>query len=185
MKRSIIVLIAGMFLFAGCAGITPVQEMEAPDWVIKGSGAFEKDRGKIFYGVGSASGIKNYSLLRSAADNRARNEIAKIFETYNSSLMKDYMASTSAGESGVSSEEQHVEQVIKTVTSRTLMGVEIVNHWQNPDTGEFFSLSRLDLLTFKENMEKAKELDNKVRDYIRQNADRLHDELEKEEEKRQ
>jgi hypothetical protein len=184
MKRSIIVLIAGMFLFAGCGGITPIQKVKAPDWVIKGSGAFEKERGKAFYGIGSASGIKSFSLLRSAADNRARNEIAKIFETYSSSLMKDYMASTTAGEKDVSSEEQHVEQVIKTVTKSTLTGVEIINHWQNPDTGELYSLARLDLVTFKENLEKAKELDSKVRDYIRDNASRLHEELEKEEEKR-
>jgi hypothetical protein len=144
--------------------------------------------GKVFYCVSSAYGIKNFSLLRSsllrsAADNRARNEVAKIFQFYTASLMKDYMASTMAGDPNVSSEEQHVEQAVKTVTSMTLSGVEIVDHWQHPETGELFALARLDLEAFKDNMNKAKELNKQVRDYIRQNADRLHRDLEEEEEK--
>ncbi len=72
---------------------------------------------------------------------------------------------------------------MKTVTAMTLSGVEIIDHWQNDATGELFSLARLDLETFKNSLEKAKELDYRVRDYIRENAERLHKLLEKEEEK--
>lgn len=181
MKKYIIVLTAALFMIAGCGGFTPIQKLKAPDWVKKGSGAFKKEKGKAFYGVGSAEKIQDFSLLRSTADNRARNEIAKIFEVYNSSLMKDYSASTGAGKKDVTAEEQHVEQVIRTVTKTTLTGIEVIDHWQNPDTGELFSLARLDLEYYKDNMEKAKELDSRVRDYIRENADRLHEELEREE----
>lgn len=186
MKRSfslVLVFIMVLFLLYGCGGGKDVKEaVQPPEWVVKGSGAFGGERGKAFYGVASAYGIKNFSLLRQAADNRARNEVAKIFQFYTASLMKDYMASTMAGDPNVTSEEQHVEQAIKTVTSMTLSGVEVVDHWQHPGTGEFFSLARLDLEAFKNNMEKARELNNQVRDYIRENADRLHDDLEKEEE---
>ncbi|MEE9523342.1 MAG: LPP20 family lipoprotein [Thermodesulfovibrionales bacterium] len=188
MKRTvstIFVVLTGLFLLYGCGGSKEVKPagMQPPEWVIKGSGAFGGERGKVFYGVSSAYGIKNFSLLRSAADNRARNEVAKIFQFYSASLMKDYMASTMAGDPNVSSEEQHVEQAVKTVTSMTLSGVEIVDHWQHPETGELFALARLDLEAFKNNMDKAKELNRQVRDYIRQNADRLHGDLEEEEEK--
>lgn len=181
-------MLAGIFV-AGCGGSqvvknTPIQDLKAPEWVVKGSGAFGGDKNKVFYGVASASNIQNMSLLRSAADNRARNEVAKTLEFYTASLMKDYAASTSAGQANVSSEEQHVEQAIKTVTAMTLSGVEIVDHWQNPATMELFSLARLDLQALKDNMDKAKELNAKVKEYIRKNADNLHDQLEKEEEKR-
>ena len=186
--RVVISLALGLALVSGCASTkpmtsaTPIQEYKSPDWVRKGSGAFGADKGKVFYGVGSASGIQNPSLLRSTADNRARNELAKIFQIYTASLMKDYAASTTAGVPGVSSEEQLVEQAIKTVSGMTLSGVEIVDHWQHPATGEYFSLARLDLAAFKDNLEKARELDAKTKEYIRQNSDRLHEQLEKKEE---
>ncbi|MBI5058026.1 MAG: LPP20 family lipoprotein [Nitrospirae bacterium] len=194
MKRLIapgFILLAGLILIAGCAGkekvtsTTPLQDLKAPEWVMKGSGAFGGDMGKVFYGVASASQMQNTSLLRAAADNRARNEVAKVFQFYTASLMKDYAASTTAGDPNAISEEQHVEQAIKTVTAMTLSGVEIVDHWQNPATGEFFALARLDLNAFKDSLDKSKELDSKVKDYIRQNAEKMHEQLEKEEAKMQ
>ena len=192
MKREWKMLSAMMFgvvLAAGCASTkpmssaTPIQEFQSPEWVRKGSGASGSDKGKVFYGVGAASGIRNPSLLRTTADNRARNDLAKIFQVYTASLMKDYMGATTANKPGASSEEQLVEQAMKTVSGMTLSGVEIVDHWQNPATAEFFSLARLDLSAFKDSLEKAKELDEKTKEYIRRNSDRLHEKLEKEEKK--
>lgn len=178
------IVAVGLFL-SGCSGMENVtkEQDSSPAWVMQGSGAFGGEKGKVFYGVGSASNIGNLSLLRTAAKNRATNEVAKVFQTYTSSLMKDYAASTTGGVAKVSSEEQHVEQAIKTVTSMTLSGVQIVDQWQDPKTGEYFALARLDLDAFKDSMEKAQELNSKVKEYIKQNADRLHQELEKEEAK--
>ena len=185
------VVVAVMLMASGCVGSgqvanptilsTPLQKLDAPDWVKKGSGAFEKNKGKVFYGVASATNIGNSSLLRTAADNRARNEIAKGIQVYSASLMKDYMASTSAGQE--SSDEQHVQQAIKTVTMQTLSGVEIIDHWQNPDTGELYSLAKLDLYIVKDAAEKSKELNDQIKEYVRKNADALHDQLEREESK--
>ncbi|MEK6691748.1 MAG: hypothetical protein AABY78_10760 [Nitrospirota bacterium] len=188
MVRLFIVFLTGLVLSTGCASkqmtaTTPIQEWNAPEWVVKGSGASGSERGKVFYGVASATGIKNYSLLRVTSEDRARNEVAKIIQFYTASLMKDYMASTMAGNINSTAEEQLAEKALKTVTAMTLSGVEIVDHWQHPVTGEFYALARLDLEAFKENLEKMRELDLRVRDYIRKNAERLHEQLEKEEEK--
>ncbi|MBI5665968.1 MAG: LPP20 family lipoprotein [Nitrospirae bacterium] len=193
MKKAVrlcFILLTGLVLITGCASskkvteTTPIQDLKAPEWVMKGSGAFGGEKGKVFYGVASASRMQNLSLMRTAADNRARNEVAKVFQFYTASLMKDYAASTVAGDPNATSEEQHVEQAIKTVTSMTLSGVEVVDHWQNPATQELFALARLDLDSFKDNFDKMQTLDKKVKDYIRENADRMHEELEKEEAKR-
>ena len=178
-------LIAGLAFLSACASgpestRVTLGEYDPPEWVMKGSGAFEDSNGKAFYGIASASGIKNYSLQRTAADDRARNDLAKVLEFYTKSLTKDYMAHTTAGDFSASSEEQNVEVAIKTVTSATLTGVLIIDHWEHPGRNELFSLARLDLESFKANIEKHKELSREVREAIKERADKLHEELEQE-----
>ncbi|UCH20586.1 MAG: LPP20 family lipoprotein [Deltaproteobacteria bacterium] len=175
-----VLLSMAMVLVTACA--TPEKTADTaekgPEWVLKGSGAFDVEGSKVFYGVGAASGIKNKALLRKTADNRARAEIAQTLETYVAYLAKDYMASTTAGDMSKSSEEQHVEQALKTFTKATLHGAQIVDRWQDPADGTYYALCELDMLTFKEALDDYKELDAKVRDYVRENAEKMHDELE-------
>ena len=178
MKGLCVLVAMGTLFLMGCAAKQPVAPA-VPTWVDKGSGAFDVDKGKVFYGVGIASGIKNRALLRSAADNRARAEIAKILETYVAVLAKDYMASTTAGDMSASSEEQHVEQALKTFTKATLHGARIIDHWRDPADGSLFSLCELDLFAFKNALDEYKELDAEVRDHVRRNAEKMHGELEK------
>ena len=182
--KGLCVLVAtGIVFFVGCAS----QEAIAPGgpaWVNKGSGAFDVEKGKVFYGVGVASGIRNRALQISTADNRAWAEIAKILETYVAVLAKDHMASTTAGDMKASSEEQHVEQALKTFSKATLHGARIIDHWRDPADGSLFSLCELDLFAFKDTLNEYKELDAKVRDYVRENAEKLHGQLEEMEQKK-
>jgi hypothetical protein len=171
----IAVIATALMLINGCAGTKPDQ---GPEWVWKGSGAFDDESGKVFYGVGSAQGIKNRALLRTTADNRSRAEVAKVLESYVAVLAKDYMASTTAGDMSATSEEQHVEQALKTFSQTTLHGATIVDHWRDPEDGTLFALCKMDLLAFKDALDDYEELDEKVRDYVRSNADKLHTELE-------
>lgn len=176
-------LLAIAFL-VGCAGEKQevvVEQPQRPAWVDKGSGAFEGEMGAAFYGVGSAWGIKNPSLLRSTSDNRARAELARVFKTYTAALMKDYSASTMAGDPDVTSEEQHVEQTIKTFTKAELAGVQIVDHFKDPETGELFALARMDLTAFEDFLKKSQDLSESVRQRVVQNAEKAFEELAKEE----
>ncbi|MCP9446433.1 MAG: LPP20 family lipoprotein [Nitrospira sp.] len=155
-----------------------------PKWVERGSGAFnEKDR-KAFYGVGSVVGVKNEPLAWDTAENRARAEIAKTVQTYTAYLMRDYAASTTAGDFTRNTEEQNVERAVKTVATVTLSGVRPVDRYKDEKTNTYYVLAKLSLEDMKNNLERAKELNAEVRDFVRKNADRLFDRLEKEEEKR-
>lgn len=174
--------------FVACGGGTPqmsnqVLHAGAPDWVNRGSGAFGGEKGRVFYGVGIASGIKNAAMRRSSSDSRARAEIAKTLDTYVSVLNKDYMASTTAGDMSASSEEQHVSQALKTYSQMQLSGVLIVDHFVAAD-GTEYALAQLDMAAFKDSMDKMKELNAKVRDQVRANAEKAFDELAAEEAKR-
>jgi hypothetical protein len=171
------VAIALMIGLVACGG--------PPKWVKQGSGAFNEKDSKAFHGVGSVSGMRNEPLAWDTAENRARAEIAKTFEAYTGYLMRDYAASTTAGDFTRNTEEQNVERAIKTVTTTTLSGVRPMERYKDEKTGTYYVLTKLNLDDMKDNLEKAKELNAQVRDYVRKNADKLFERLEKEEEKRE
>jgi len=170
------VAIALMIGLAACGG--------PPKWVKQGSGAFNEKDSKAFYGVGSVAGVRNEPLAWDTAENRGRAEIAKTFETYTGYLMRDYAASTTAGDFTKNTEEQNIERAIKTVTTTTLSGVRPVERYKDEKTNTYYVLVKLNLEEMKDNLEKSKELNAQVRDYVRKNADKLFDRLEKEEDKR-
>lgn len=120
----------------GAAGAPP----GAPDWVRQGSGV----RDGVVYGLGSASGIMNTSLARTTASNRARAEVSRILEVYSASLMKDYQASTTAGDFSASSEEQRVEQAIKTFSAQLLDGAEVEGYWLDAANNTWYAHVALD-----------------------------------------
>ena len=174
-------------ILISCAG-PELMPKKMPAWVIKGSAALKDGGNQVFYGVGAVSGVRNKPLARTASSNRARAELAKIFETYTASLMKDYMASTTGGAmvgaDSATSEEQHIEQAIKTFSATTLSGVEIIDYWSDPEDGTLYSLAKLDVAKFKDSLDQIKELNSQVRDFVRKNAEKAFDNLEAEEEKR-
>ncbi len=155
----------------------------APKWVSQGSGALNTKDDKAFYGVGSIIGIKNEPLAWDAAENRARAEIARNFQTYTAYLMRDYVASTTANDFTKSTEEQNVERAIKTFSAVTLNGVHPVERYKDEDSGTYYVLAKLNLKDVKNKLEESKELNAEVRDFVKKNADRLFDKLEKEETK--
>ncbi|MCG3778644.1 MAG: hypothetical protein JW388_1368 [Nitrospira sp.] len=170
------VAIALMIGLVACGG--------PPQWVKQGSGAFNEKDSKAFYGVGSVVGVRNEPLAWDAAENRARAEIAKTFETYTGYLMRDFAASTTAADFTKNTEEQSVERAIKTITTATLSGVRSIDRYKDEKTNTYYALTRLSLQEMKNNLEQAKELNSQVRDYVKKNADKLFDRLEKEEDRR-
>ncbi|MEE8540882.1 MAG: hypothetical protein V3S66_04390 [Desulfobacterales bacterium] len=184
LQVSVIIMILSPLLVAGChkkPRLSADTAIKGPAWVVKDSGAFEDQGGKAFYGVGLASGIQNKALLRQTADNRARAEIAKIMETYVAILSKDYMSSTMSSDMKKASEEQHVEVALKTFTKTTVRGAQIIDRWVDPADKAMYSLCKLDLSAFKTALENDQNIDSKVRDFVRKNAESLHSEMQKKE----
>lgn len=178
-------LVAALALGA-CTGKgkpSPIAQ-NAPEWVNRGSGAMkDKDGKQAFYGVGIAQGIRNRALAVSAADDRGRAELAKIMNSYVTTLTKDYMASITAGDMTKSSEEQMVSNTMKNFAKFTLHGSIPVDHWKDPADGTLFALVKLDMAAVQNSLSESKELDSKVRDYVKANAEKAFDELAAEEAK--
>ncbi|MCC6748975.1 MAG: LPP20 family lipoprotein [Deltaproteobacteria bacterium] len=155
-----------------------------PRWVRRGSGAYDGDNGKAFYGVGIVRGIQNPSLSRQTASNRARGEVATLFDAYIAKMMKDYQRSTATGDLRNSAEEQDVVSAQKTITEVTLRGVEVRDTWTDPQTGDLYALAVLDLNGVMKGIQDANQLNGQVRDYVRNNARRAFGELDDELRKR-
>ena len=162
-------------------GVTPAG---TPVWVNKGSGAYDGPNGKAFYGVGILTGVQNEGLARQAVDNRARGEIAKLFDLYIAAIMKDYQRSTTAGDFKASAEEQDIVSAQKTITEVTLRGVEIRDHWLNPQTGSLYALAILDMEGIGKSLDTAQQLNVRIRDYVRANARRAFEDMDRELQKR-
>ncbi len=156
----------------------------APNWVKKGSMAFNNDDTQEIYGVGSIVGVKNEPLAWEAAENRSRANLAKTFRTYTAYLMEDYAASTTAGNFTESTEEQNVERAIKTFTAVTLNGVRLVDRYKDEDNTTYYVLTKLSYKEMKDVIQQAQELDEDVREFVKKNAERVFKKLEKEEAKR-
>lgn len=173
-----VLFIAAAVLLAVAGGCSGKHKLVAgaPDWVNHGSGAFAKKDSRVFHGVGSVTGISSPSLAVETADQRARADIARQFDTYVNSLLRDYQAATSASTQGIGVEEQQVEASLKTLSQVSVRGARVLNHWKDPKTGTIYSLVRLDLEGVRATAEGMQEMDPGLRNHIRTNAERVFDE---------
>lgn len=183
--RNIALVLVSALALGACGGAkkSPIAN-NAPEWVNKGSGAMkDKDGKQVFYGVGILQGVRNRALSVTGADDRGRAELAKIMNSYVTTLTKDYMATITAGDMTKSSEEQMVSSTMKNFAKFTLHGSVPVDHWKDPADGTMFSLVKLDMAAVNASLAESKELDSKVRDYVKANAEKAFDELAAEEAK--
>lgn len=200
-------LAAMVGLLVGCAGTQPQEEVAkmdpcnlsvlvskgmAPKWVNQKGAAFSGDR-RVFYGVGNVSGVVNSALKRRSAEAAARGDIAKEMSSFLQSMNKQYLAGTTAGSQDRKSEEQHIEDVQKQLSEATLNGASFVEYWEHPcvDRNESYALVRMDLARFQEmvaglqaNDAKFKELDAKLKETIKNNAEKTHQQMAEEFDKR-
>jgi hypothetical protein len=181
--RQIVLRIGGVALLAcmlvACGG--------PPNWVKEGSGVMNADNSKSIHGVGSVIGVKNEPLAWETAENRARADLAKTFRTYTAYLMRDYAASTGAGDFTKSTEEQNVERAVKTFSAVTLNGVRPVDRYKDDndeDKPTYYVLVKLSFEEMKDVLQQAQELDAEVREFVRKNAEKAFEKLEQEEAKR-
>ena len=183
-----IVLLVIVGMVSGCASApdrtrVTVSDYQPPEWVNKGSGAFKDGSGeKVFYGVGSADGIRSISLRRSAADDRALASLAAQIEANIKRLSKDFQEitgrSTEAGKD--STERENVAQAFKVLVNQTLSGSKIIDHWEHPAKNVLYSLARIELKIMEKKIDSHHELSDESKDLIKKRAEKLHEEMRKE-----
>jgi hypothetical protein len=160
-------LLAG--LGSGCA--SPPAESAAldpeldgaPAWVVRGCPGSENR----ICGVGSASGMQNSALRRTAAIGRARTEIARNLQVRVVALLKDYASTTAGGADfrRTPDDEQHIVDVSKQITNMTLAGTEIMDTWTSRSS-TYYALVTLDVEKFNHTVGRMNQLSESVRSAV-------------------
>jgi hypothetical protein len=121
------------------------------------------------------------NMAQSASSGRARTALARTLETKVNAMVKDYQATTSGGaEFGkAANDEQHVVDVSKQITQRTLTGTEVNETWVSA-TGTLHSLVCLNVERFKNTVSEMEQLSEHIRRAVVERADRAFDDLDRE-----
>ncbi len=125
--------IALLLLLGACSSQTPKQ----PGWIAGNS---------IYYPEKTYLIGRGQSEYRSLAQDRARADLAKIFEVRLAETSEDevhYQSDTQKGEQQ-SRLQSSSNRLISTRTKQILQGVRIAEIWQDPQSGEFHALAVLD-----------------------------------------
>lgn len=137
------------------------QTRPAPEWVYKGSAAFPNEPKTVFYGVGVVNSMPNIALMRETADARARANIASEMKTAVAKLVRDYMdMHVDYFNQDAAGSDEFITYVAKLTTDAILINCRIIDHWQDPKTGAYYSLAKMDASEdfyqqYKEAMKKA------------------------------
>jgi hypothetical protein len=171
---------AACFLLGACGG--PEQPKDAlqaemvglPKWAL-GNCQEALENKHALCASGSVQGMSNLGLARSAAEGRARTELARSLQVRVKSMLKDYQAATQGGPESQTASEQHIEDVSKQITDLTLSGSRIQDTFVS-ETGTFWALVVLDAEAFKVALD-SKDLDAQTRQAIIERADKSFSEL--------
>lgn len=158
--------------------VTPPKSIAA--WVPKGSGAFTIDTQRVFHGIGGSVSSSNPILLRASADNRSREELTVVLSQFITFVTHTYWNQAGGRESSDVGNLRLLNDTFTAVAKESLTASRIAGHWQNPESGEFFSLCRLPLSDLVTAVGSDTRLDQRSRDFFLQNAEKLYDQFSRE-----
>lgn len=168
-------------LLAACGGKTTVESdlgiKGAPDWVNEGTNILNDKGGRLFHGVGMAPPVGDMSLQKSAADDRARAEVARVLSSYMTVASKDYISSATAG--GETVAESSLTRDIENLTKLNLTGVKIIGNWRDKKSNNIWSIAELDMKYMKDTFKGAQEMNQGFANYLDKNADNIFDKVAK------
>jgi len=158
-----------------CGKPSPKTALEAemeglPSWALGKCEQSLKNKGALC-ASGSVQGMSSVSLARSAAEGRARTELARVLQVQVKSMLKDYQSAAQGGPENETTSEQYIEDTSKQITDVTLSGSRIEETFVS-ETGTFWALVVLDVEAFKDSLQQANALNDQVRAAIIERAER-------------
>jgi hypothetical protein len=135
-----LMMVVCLLSLCACAGQREAPP-GTPEWVREGQGPAIADGRRYLYGIGVVGKMKSRVLMRAAADNKAKNKLGRAVDDYVDALMAAYAKSSQAGGDAEALTQTH--QDLRAVVGALLPAAVISDHWQDPETGNYFALCRL------------------------------------------
>jgi hypothetical protein len=158
-------------LQAGCVG--PAAPPPGPiAWHQLTSGCYNTQEGRFIYGIGRAGGIQNSTLLRAAADNRSRKELAAALEKYVVEVARAVPGDTDPQWAMLTYDERRL--ILGGVVREAMQRAVVSGHWSEPRKGGLLALCRLSLSDFKNVLSASGALDATMRSAMVAAAERVH-----------
>jgi len=151
-----------------------MNKVLAPEWTALKSGVYHNASGKaVFHGLGSVSKDENSSNRKILSEDRARDELAKVFTSYMERLVKKLSkAHTDNPLTNVNNEQ--LNGSMEEGTATILMESEITEHWENPENGNIYSLATLDLSRLTEKVDGFASISIEERSFLRESIVQAH-----------
>ena len=168
----LVLLIGGALLVSACAGQRQAPA-GTPAWVQEGQGPAMAQGTRYLYGIGVVGKMKSRVLMRAAADNKAKNKLGRAVDDYVDALMAAYADAPQAA--GTSETWTQVHQELRALAGATLPTAVISDHWQDPETGNYFALCRLELSALLHRIARARILPEPLKRFALQEGPLLFD----------
>lgn len=118
-----------IIIFAACSHVGPAPQSKM-DWTTAGTGAFHSDNSPVFQGVGSAEKMRQISLLRATADNRAKTQLFGLLQQYMNALTQF---------AGIRLDDLESRQAAGTIVQQSLQQAAVSEHWFDETNNKIFS----------------------------------------------
>jgi hypothetical protein len=192
MKRKLLGLALAVFMTA-CSSTTtgkfpnltkmiPTQSEEppivgkvlAPEWTAFKSGVYHDALGKaVFYGLGSVGKDKDNLDRKILSEDRARDELAKVFTLYMERLIEKLSIEHSDNPLTNINKDQ-LNNSMEQATATIMMEAEITNHWLNPDNGKVVSMAKLELSRLIDKLDGLESISKEDRTFLRNSIVHVH-----------
>lgn len=165
-------------VISGCSSSPKVESHPvitgAPDWVNSGTVLLHAKDNRLFHGIGHASAMDTTSLQKSAADDKAKAEVARVLSAYLEQISRNFIAQVKSGEASITGEL--LTRQLSNITEHNRSRTKIRGSWHDPRTGIVYSIAELNLRQVKNSLATL-DINEQLRRYIETHADSIFDQV--------
>ena len=155
------------------------EPAEPPFWVLANKrGVGEYFENGSFYGVGTSRGENESKEIITSADDRARNNLAGLFRSFQESLAESFSGEGIDKINTQGAGKKNILSGIQKLTATLLLEVEIIEHWKDPSGDQIYSLAKVDNDIFFARLNNYQPFSRMTQETIKIRSDKLFLEME-------